>query len=121
MNEFSSYLKEYIANNSINVSSMGRYCQIDRGTMYKYINGKLLPPSMDLLVRMEEYMKQSPSEQQIFYENYRIAKVGRLVYNRRQKTESFFLHFPDHVSFPQTAVTPPIFKMNKMNKPAVMP
>ena len=109
MSEFSSYLKEYIALHNINVSTMVKYCNMDRGTMYKYINGKLLPPSLELIQRMAEYMQLSPAEQGIFFENYHISKVGRYTYLRRKKAEQFLTEFPDstvHLSMKNMSAIP---------------
>lgn len=109
MSEFSSYLKEYIALHNINVSTMVKYCNMDRETMYKYINGKLLPPSLELIQRMAEYMQLSPAEQGIFFENYHISKVGRYTYLRRKKAEQFLTEFPDstvHLSMKNMSAIP---------------
>lgn len=40
MSEFSDLLSLLIKNQDVNVSALTAYCELDRSTMYKLINGK---------------------------------------------------------------------------------
>ena len=43
MSEFSNLLSLFIKTRDVNVSALTAYCELDRSTMYKLINGKRSP------------------------------------------------------------------------------
>lgn len=62
MSIFSDSLKHYIEKNNIRVLPLARYCDIERSTVYKFITGKRLPHSLELVEKMAQFMRLSPLE-----------------------------------------------------------
>lgn len=62
MSIFSDSLKHYIERNNIRVLPLARYCDIERSTVYKFITGKRLPHSLELVEKMAQFMRLSPLE-----------------------------------------------------------
>ena len=54
MSEFSDLLSSYIDEKEIKVYSLLEYCNLDRSTMYKIINGKRNPTSMEVFQKIAE-------------------------------------------------------------------
>ena len=51
MSVFFFILTRYIEHKNIIVFSLAKYCDLDRSTMYKILNGKRNPPSSEVLKR----------------------------------------------------------------------
>ena len=45
MTSFSALLSALVEQKNIQIYPLTQYCSLDRSTMYKYLNGKRLPPS----------------------------------------------------------------------------
>ena len=58
MSVFSDLLSDYINEKQIKILSLAKYCDIDRSTMYKVMNGKRNPPSQETLKKMAHFMHQ---------------------------------------------------------------
>lgn len=101
MSEFSNLLTRLINQKDIKVYSMVKYCELDRSTMYKIMNGKRRPPSEDVLHKMADYMHLTPSERQAFREAYDMTVLGEDVYRRRKNMEDFILNFPSVLNIPK--------------------
>ena len=56
MSVFSDTLTRYIEHKNIKVFSLAKYCNLDRSTMYKIINGKRNPPSPEVFEKMTQFM-----------------------------------------------------------------
>ena len=54
MSEFSDFFKRLIQEKNINVYSMVQYCNTDRSTMYKFINGKRKLRDLTLFQKISE-------------------------------------------------------------------
>ena len=76
MSAFSEKLKNIIQEKQIVINDMAKKCQIEHSTFYKILNGKRLPSSKELIVRMTEYLKLSPDEGGTLLELYDIMKTG---------------------------------------------
>ena len=98
MSEFSNTLSQFIHEKNIKVYSLIKYCNFDRSTMYKIINGKRNPPSKETLDKMAEFMHLTPAEYSRFMEAYEITKAGADNYYRRKNTKNFLMNFPDNFS-----------------------
>lgn len=55
MSEFSDLLSSYIDEKEIKVYSLLEYCNLDRSTMYKIINGKRNPTSMEVFQKLQNF------------------------------------------------------------------
>ena len=55
MSVFSDTLTRYIEHKNIKVFSLAKYCNLDRSTMYKILNGKRNPPSSEVFEKMTSY------------------------------------------------------------------
>ena len=62
MSEFSNLLSELIRSEEIHVADLTRYCGLDRSTMYKLINGKRSPGSLETVQKIADYVQLSPWE-----------------------------------------------------------
>ena len=73
MSEFSDLLSSYIDEKEIKVYSLLEYCNLDRSTMYKIINGKRNPTSMEVFQKIAEFLHLTPVEYRKFKEAYLIS------------------------------------------------
>ena len=112
--DFAKVLSDYIHEKNVNVYSMAQFCDLDRSTMYKFINGKRRPSSIPLVRKMADFMLLTPAEYQLLSEAYRISLVGPEIYFRRkyiwillQNTGKYISALP--VNFTKTGAhsTPP--------------
>lgn len=110
MSEFLNILSQFIHEKNIKVYPLSKYCDFDRATMYKIINGKRNPPSWDIIEKMSDFMRLTPTEYEQFKEAYKISKVGPDNYYRRKSTENFLMHFPDKFSIHPASPANPSFK-----------
>ncbi len=95
MSVFSDLLSDYINEKQIKILSLAKYCDIDRSTMYKVMNGKRNPPSQETLKKMAHFMHLTPVEHQKFQEAWKITRIGEELYYKRKSVENFICHFPD--------------------------
>lgn len=95
MTSFSALLSSFIEEKKIQIYPLTQYCNLDRSTMYKYLNGKRLPPKQELVERIADYMRLSPSEREELTTAWMIAQVGEEAYYNRRNVEKFILNFPD--------------------------
>ena len=98
MSEFSNTLSQFIHEKNIKVYSLIKYCNFDRSTMYKIINGKRNPPTKETIDKMAEFMHLTPAEYIRFVEAYEITKIGADNYYRRKNAQNFLMNFPDNFS-----------------------
>ena len=87
MSEFSDLLSSYIDEKKIKVYALLEYCNLDRSTMYKIINGKRNPSSEAVFQKITEFLHLTPVEYRRFKEAYLISKLGKDLYYRRKYTE----------------------------------
>lgn len=93
MSEFSDLLSLFIKTRDINVSALTSYCDLDRSTMYKLINGKRTPSSKELVQNLAAFMNLNPVETQELINAYHLTKVGWDTYYRRRNVLEFILDF----------------------------
>ena len=70
MNPFSQLLSSYVNASNVNVSKMASYCEIDRSSMYKILQGTRKPGTLDLVVRISHYLNLSPEQTELLTEQY---------------------------------------------------
>ena len=95
MSVFSDTLTRYIEHKNIKVFSLAKYCNLDRSTMYKILNGKRNPPSSEVFEKMTQFMHLTPIEYNFLKETLEITQVGPDTYYTRKSVENFICHFPD--------------------------
>ncbi len=103
MSDFSDLFSLFIKNREVNVSALTSYCDLDRSTMYKLINGKRTPTSKKLVRKIASFMNLNPVETQELLDSYLLTKAGWETYYRRKNVLEFILDFDGlHVdsSFP---------------------
>ncbi len=98
MSEFSDLLSSYINEKEIKVYSLLEYCNLDRSTMYKIINGKRNPTSETVFQKIAEFLHLTPAEYHKFKEAYIISKIGKDLYYKRRYTENYLINFPKNFS-----------------------
>lgn len=94
MSEFSNVASYYVSQKNIKVASMIQYCDMDRSTMYKILSGKRNPPSLQLAVKMAEFMELTPLERNELLEAYKVTVMGSNLYYRRKNIINFFSNYP---------------------------
>lgn len=102
MSVFSDTLTRYIEHKNIKVFSLAKYCNLDRSTMYKILNGKRNPPSSEVFEKMTQFMHLTPIEYNFLKETLEITQVGPDTYYTRKSVENFICQFPDQ---PATDIT----------------
>lgn len=90
MSAFSDLFSLFIKNREINVSALTAYCNLDRSTMYKLINGKRTPTSKELVRQIASFMNLNPMETQELIDSYLLTKVGWETYYRRKMYWTLF-------------------------------
>lgn len=75
MSEFSNVLSLFIKTRDVNVSALTAYCELDRSTMYKLINGKRSPSSKALVQKLASFMNLNPLETQELIQAYLLSKL----------------------------------------------
>lgn len=95
MSEFSDLLSLLIKSKDVNVSALTGYCDLDRSTMYKLINGKRSPSSKEQVQKIAEFMNLNPLETTELMTAYQITKTGSEIYYRRQNVMKFILDFQE--------------------------
>lgn len=96
MSVFSEHLSHLVEERKEKVASLGKYCGVDRSTMYQYMNGKRnVPSSMELVNKIAGFFHLTPIEYEKLKEAYFITKTGEDVYYRRKSVENFIKNFPD--------------------------
>lgn len=108
MSEFSELLSLFIKTREINVSALTSYCDLDRSTMYKLINGKRTPTSKELVQKISSFMNLNPTESQELIDSYQLTKVGWDVYYRRKNVLDFLLNFDGIYKESGPSSTPPL-------------
>ena len=114
MSEFSDLLSLFIKTRDVNVSALTAYCELDRSTMYKLINGKRSPSSKTLVQKLASFMNLNPLETQELIQAYLLSKVGWETYYSRKNVLEFLLSFADarNESSFLTDSSPSVFDFN---------
>ena len=113
MSVFSDTLAHYIEHKNIKVFSLAKYCNLDRSTMYKIINGKRNPPSMEIFEKMTQFMHLTPMEYNFLKESLEITQIGPEIYYTRKSVENFICQFPDQ---PAAEITGSSFSPDSMSE-----
>lgn len=93
MSEFSYVLSRHVHGKNIKTYALAQYCGLDRSNMYKIINGKRKPTSLEMVRKMARFMHLSPAEEQELEEAYQITLTGYDNYYRRRDVMNFFSEF----------------------------
>lgn len=93
MSEFSYVLSRHVHGKNIKTYALAQYCGLDRSNMYKIINGKRKPTSLEMVHKMARFMHLSPAEEQELEEAYQISLTGYDNYYRRRDVMNFFSEF----------------------------
>lgn len=93
MSEFSNILSKYIHEKKIKTFALAQYCELDRSNMYKIINGKRKPTSIELVKKFSQFLHLSPAEENELIESYHISIIGHENYFRRKAILDFFSEF----------------------------
>src|SRR5699024_165829 len=86
-------LSRHVHGKNIKTYALAQYCGIDRSNMYKIINGKRKPTSLEMVHKMARFMHLSPAEEQELEEAYQITVTGYDNYCRRRDVMNFFSEF----------------------------
>ena len=56
MSVFSDMLKNFVHEKDVKVGSLAHYCELERSTVYKFINGKREPMSLERVERIAHFL-----------------------------------------------------------------
>ena len=76
MSVFSDMLKVYVHEKDVKVGALAQYCETERSTVYKFINGKREPQSAGLVEKIASFMKLTPLETYRLREAWKMARMG---------------------------------------------
>lgn len=100
MSIFSDMLKTYIHEKDIKVGALAHYCNLERSTVYKFINGKRVPMSAELVEQIAHFIKLAPLETHRFREAWKMSHMGENTYYINKSIEHFLCNFPNKSSQP---------------------
>lgn len=107
MSVFSDLLKHYVHEKNVKVMSLAHYCNLERSTVYKFINGKREPMSAELVERIAQFIKLTPLETYQLKESWKMARMGENPYYIRKSIEHFMADFPNKSTPASGSITPP--------------
>lgn len=107
MSVFSDLLKHYIHEKNVKVMSLAHYCNLERSTVYKFINGKREPMSAELVEQIAHFIKLTPLETYQLKEAWKMARMGENDYYIRKSIEHFLSDFPNKSTTSLHSITPP--------------
>lgn len=117
MSVFSDMLKNYIHEKDVKVGALAHYCQLERFTIYKFINGKREPMSAELVEQIAYFIKLTPLETHQLRESWKMARMGEDAYYIRKSVEHFLCDFPNKSTPPSCDFTPPHANLVKRLSP----
>lgn len=117
MSVFSDMLKNYIHEKDVKVGALAHYCQLERSTIYKFINGKREPMSAELVEQIAYFIKLTPLETHQLRESWKMARMGKDAYYIRKSVEHFLCDFPNKSTPPSCDFTPPHANLVKRLSP----
>ena len=86
MSVFSDMLRNCIHEKDVKVGALAHYCNLERSTIYKFINGKREPMSAELVEQIAYFIKLTPLETHQLRESWKMARMGEDVYYIRKST-----------------------------------
>ena len=95
MSVFSDMLKNYIHEKDIKVGALAHYCNLERSTIYKFINGKREPASEQLVEQISCFIQLTPAETNRLKESWKMARMGEDTYYIHKSIEHFLCDFPN--------------------------
>ena len=107
MSVFSDLLKHYVHEKNVKVMSLAHYCNLERSTVYKFINGKREPMSSELVEQIAYFIHLTPLETYQLKEAWKMARMGENSYYIRKSIEHFLSDFPNKSTPATYGVTPP--------------
>ena len=113
MSVFSDLLKHYVHEKNVKVMSLAHYCNLERSTVYKFINGKREPMSSELVDQIAYFIHLTPLETYQLKEAWKMARMGENSYYIRKSIEHFLSDFPNKSTPASYGVTPPLGKFNE--------
>lgn len=93
MTLFSTILSEHLKTKNIRTNPLAQYCGVDRSNMYKIINGKRNPGSEELVHKIADFIRLTPTERREILEAYEITITGYETYYRRRNVQDFISNF----------------------------
>lgn len=94
MSVFSDMLKNFIHEKDVKVGALAHYCNLERSTIYKFINGKREPASVELVEQIASFLRLTPTEALHLQEAWEIVHMGETTYYSRKSVARFFSEFP---------------------------
>ena len=88
MSTFSEILNNLNEEKNIKVQPLARYCEVERSTIYKFMNGKRLPGSIDIVKKIAQFMQLTPSESELLVNAWKESQMGKQ-YHSRKSVEDF--------------------------------
>lgn len=104
MSAFSDVLNRFKEEKNIKIQPLARYCEIERSTIYKFINGKRLPGNISVVKKIAQFMQLTPSETHTLTNAWKVSHIGSEAYFSQKSVEDFICQFPDKPTDPMPAL-----------------
>lgn len=91
----------------LTIYGLARNSKIDRSSLYKFINGERLPASTEILSRLVDALRLSPTQAFELRAAYDISRMGEERYRRRRHTLEFLNFFNQYVGTQPAETLPP--------------
>lgn len=113
MSVFSDMLRNYIHEKDVKVGALAHYCNLERSTVYKFINGKREPMSAELVEQIAYFIKLTPLETHHLREAWKMTRMGEDAYYIRKSIDHFLCDFPNKSTPPSYDFTPAHVNLTK--------
>ena len=113
MSVFSDMLRNYIHEKDVKVGALAHYCNLERSTVYKFINGKREPMSAELVEQIAYFIKLTPLETHQLREAWKMTRMGEDAYYIRKSIDHFLCDFPNKSTPPSYDFTPSHVNLTK--------
>lgn len=100
MSVYSDLLRKYIAKKNIKIVQLIQYCELERSYVYKIINGKRKPASLEMARKIAKFMQLSPMECEEYYQAYYRTVLGDELYEQNSQIQEMIYHFNQIIQRP---------------------
>lgn len=100
MSTYSDLLRKYITKKNIKIVQLIQYCELERSYMYKIINGKRKPASLQMVQKIADFMQLSPIENQEYYQAYYRTVFGDELYEQNRQIQEMIYNFDQIIQRP---------------------
>lgn len=90
MNAFSTKLQTFLEEKQVKILDVERFTGLNRSTLYKFVNGKREPASVDVVQQIEDCLCLNHLQREELTEAYYLTRMGPLGYYGRKEIIRFY-------------------------------